>query len=312
MNLNSNKVMVTGGSGMLGHALSKYIPEAIFLSSNDCDLTSQPSCKKLFEDIQPEYVIHLAARVGGVKANNDFLGDFYRENVLINTNVLESSREYGVKKVLSMLSTCIYPDKVNYPLTEEQIHNGEPHQSNYAYAFAKRMLDVQSRAYRDQFGCNYITAVANNLFGENDNYHKDHSHVIPGMIRKMYEAKLNNGSVTLWSDGTPIREFTYSQDMAKIILFLMKNYEDKYPINIGNTQQVSILEIANKIADFIGFDGDVIWDTSKPKGQHKKPSDNSKLINLGWNQGDYTDLDFALQKSINWFTKNYSNYRGNI
>ena len=211
--MKEEKILVTGGSGMIGYALKwgyaygNSIPNATFISSKDYDLTSATAANKMLVDHKPDYIIHLAAKVGGIKANMDNLGDFYRENILINTHVLESARQHKIKKVVSILSTCIYPNDISYPLTEEQIHMGPPHPSNYAYAYAKRMLDIQSRSYRDQYGCNFITAVANNLFGENDNFDLENSHVIPAMIRKIYEAKLTNKSVTFWGDGSPLREF---------------------------------------------------------------------------------------------------------
>ena len=155
------------------------------------------------------------------------LADFYTENMKINTNILHGAYTHNVTKVVSLLSTCVYPDKASYPLTEEQIHNGSPHKSNYAYAYAKRMLDIQSQAYHDQYGCNFVTAVPNNLYGEHDNFHLKDSHVIPAMIRKMYEAKETQTDVVLWGDGSPLREFTYSPDLAQILLFVLENYDKK-------------------------------------------------------------------------------------
>ena len=207
---------------MVGSAFRDLAPDAIFISSDHCDLRSSSQAKSLFNTTKPDYVIHLAAKVGGVKANTEYLGDFYRENLLINTNVLECCRVNDVKKVVSLLSTCVYPDNVSYPLTEEQIHNGEPHPSNFAYAYAKRMLDVQSRSYRKQYGCSFITAIPNNLYGPHDNFHLEDSHVIPAMIRKIWEAKLKNENVILWGDGTPLREFTYSEDVGKILFYAQR------------------------------------------------------------------------------------------
>jgi GDP-L-fucose synthase len=261
----NSKILVTGGSGMVGHALKEVLPEASFVDSKMYDLRNQLDVGYLFITERPDYIVHLAGKVGGVKANSDNLATFYYDNIMINTNVLEAARKYKVKKVLSFLSTCVYPNKVNYPLTEEQIHNGPPHFSNYAYAYAKRMLDIQSRAYRDQFDCNFITAIPNNLFGEYDNFHLDNSHLIPAIIRKIYEAKNKNKDVTLWGDGNPLREFTYSKDLAKIVLLLL---------------------------------------------QHKKPSSNSKLLELGWKSSDYTTLEESLNNTCRWFTENYPNVRG--
>ena len=310
MDVDNQNILVTGGSGMVGHSLKIFLPNATYISSKDCDLRKQEEVQKLFNAVNPRYVIHLAAKVGGVKANSEQLGDFYYDNSLINSHVLEESRKFNVKKVISLLSTCIYPDVVDYPLTEEQIHNGPPHFSNYAYAHAKRMLDVQSQAYRDQYGCNFITAVPNNLFGENDNFDLENSHLIPAIIRKMYEAKINKKDVILWGDGSSLREFTYSMDLAKILIFLLKNYDGRYPINIGNTEEFSVRQVAEKISKILKFDGNIIWDINKPKGQHKKPSSNLKLINLGWSKENYTTFDKSLYNTCQWFLNSYPNIRG--
>ena len=264
----------------------------------------------MFDTYGPEYVIHLAAKVGGVKANSDYPGDFYYDNIMINTNVLHTAKIHKVKKLISCLSTCIYPNDIEYPLREDNIHNGPPHQSNFAYAYAKRMIDVQSRAYNKQHGCNFITAVSNNLFGEDDNFDLENSHVIPAMIRKIYEAKMNNSDVVLWGDGSPLREFTYSGDMAEILLFLLDEYNDPTPLNIGNVGEYSIKEVASVISKNLAFDGEVVWDVAKPSGQYRKPSTNKRLLELGWEKENYTSLDMALKKTCEWFTTNYPNVRG--
>ena len=295
---------------MIGTALKQLLPEEVFISSADYDLRDPRATRQMYAEHKPDYVIHLAARVGGVAANYNYLADFYRDNIQINTNVLHGAHEAQTKKVVSLLSTCVYPDIVSYPLREEDIHSGAPHYSNYAYAYAKRMLDVQSRAYRKQYGCNFITAVPNNLFGENDNFDLQNSHVIPALIRKMYEAKKGNHNVTLWGDGSPLREFTYSLDLAHILLFLIDNYDDAAPINIGNTQEYSIHTVAHTIAEILQFEGEITWDTTKLNGQHRKPSDNSKLLQLGWNLQDYTNFTDALTKMCQWFILNYPNARG--
>jgi GDP-L-fucose synthase len=304
------KILVTGGTGMVGKALQKVCPTAIFLSSEDADLRDFNQAQAIIAQHEPDQIIHLAARVGGIKANMDNLGDFYRENILINTNVLESARRCNVQKVLSLLSTCIYPDKVTYPLTEEQIHDGPPHPSNYAYAYAKRMLDIQSRAYRKQYGCNFITAVPNNLFGEHDNYDLDDSHVIPAIIHKVYRALHCEEDIFLWGDGTPKREFTYSVDLANILLFLLEHYDEAGPINIGNTGEYSILEVVEIITAHLDFQKKISWDTNKPTGQYRKPSNNHKLLELGWRPENYTNFKTALHDSCDWFVENYPHVRG--
>jgi len=308
--MNEEGILVTGGTGMVGVALQQELPHAQFLSSKACDLTNQGATESLFEQREIERIIHLAAKVGGIKANSDNLATFCYENNMMNNNLFHAAQKHGVTKILSLLSTCVYPDIASYPLTEEQIHNGPPHFSNYAYAYAKRMLDVQSRAYRDQHGCNFITAVPNNLFGENDNFDLENSHVIPAIIRKVYEAKQSDGNVTLWGDGTPLREFTYTPDLAKILHFVLENYNDPTPLNIGNTVEIEIKRVALLIAEIIDFKGELKWDSTKPKGQFRKPSDNSKLLKLGWSPADYTPFSEALENTCRWFVENYPKVRG--
>jgi len=295
---------------MLGASLRNLLPQAVFLSSGDYDLRDTKQVDALFKSHAPEQVIHLAAKVGGIKANMEKPATFYYDNIMMNTNVLESGRRFGTKKVLSVLSTCVFPDDVRYPLTEDQIHNGPPHHSNYAYAYAKRMLDVQSRAYRDQFGCNFITLVPNNLFGENDNFDLNDSHLIPALIRKFDTAKRENKDVVLWGDGSPLREFTYAKDLAKIVLLLLDKYDDAEPINVGNTGEYSIKEVAGKVALIMGYEGSIVWDTNQPNGQQKKPSDNSRLQSLGWRKEDYTPFAVALEETCKWYMDNYPKVRG--
>jgi len=306
------KILITGGSGMVGSAFKDLQTrhDLILVGSREYDLTSWKDSFYMVEKNKPDAIIHLAAKVGGIKANMENQGDFYTINSLINTNVLKAAKDLGVEKVVSLLSTCIYPDKVEYPLTEDQIHNGPPHSSNYAYAHAKRMLDIQSRAYRDQYGCNFITAVPNNLFGENDNFDLENSHVIPAIIRKIHEANLRKEDIVLWGDGTPLREFTYSRDLAEILLFLTEHYNHPSPINVGNTHEISIKEVAETICEILNFSGRIVWDPTKPKGQLRKPSDNSRLIKLGWRQENYTDFKKALTETCKWVIMNYPNIRG--
>ena len=267
------KVLVTGGTGMAGRALQKLMPNAIYIGS-EYDLTKYAATQAAFAEHEPEYVIHLAAKVSGMKGNEDAVADHYIENAMMNCNVLDVAKEFKVKKLLSVLSTCIYPDPAIYPLVEEDIHKGEPHSTNLGYGFSKRMLDVQARAYRKQYGCNFINIVPNNLFGEHDNFHLIKSHVIPSVIRKVYEAKRTNSPITLWGDGTPKREFTHSGDLAKIIIF------------------------------------SIIWDDSVGNGQPRKPSDNSKFLELGWRKENYTNFRESLSKTCDWFLQNYPKVRG--
>lgn len=311
-----SKFLITGGTGLLGTALKSVIvpkkkEEWIFLSSRDCDLRNEEETKNLFQEIKPDYVFHLAAKVGGLKANTEFMADFYIDNIKINTNVLFFAKEMKVKKLVSLLSTCIYPAKVQYPLIEEYLHNGLPHESNYGYAYAKRMLHIQSISFRQQYKCNFICAVINNLFGENDNYNLEDSHVIPAIIRKIYEAKIYNlNDVEFWGDGSPKREFSYSKDIAKALLYLFDNYNESECINIGNTKECRIKDVVKMVSKIIDYKGRILWNKDKPNGQMKKPSSNEKFIDLGWERNNYIDLEMALKDTIQCFIKQYPNVRG--
>ncbi len=310
--IKSPHILVTGASGMIGSAFHRNPrhKEFIFVDSRDCDLTDKRQTMEMFHRHRPSAVIHLAAKVGGLLANINNMADFYLKNIEMNTNILEASREHKVTKVVSLLSTCVYPDECTYPLTEDQIHTGAPHESNYGYAYAKRMLDVQSRAYRKQYGCNFITAIPNNLYGKFDNFDLKESHVIPAMIRKIHAARDNNANVVLWGSGSPIREFTYSCDLANILLFLLDKYNDSDPINVGNTESCTIKELSKIISEKLGFSGEIVWDKDKPDGQHKKPSDNSRFISLGWKQENYTSLHTGLDRVIDWYERSYPMVRG--
>ena len=304
--------VITGGTGMVGSAFKHTLPEAEYPNRIQLEdmVRDIPLYKKSFADKQ---IIHLAAKVGGVKANTEQVANFYMENSNLNERLLYSAHRSGANKVLSLLSTCIYPDApyVTYPLTEDQLHMGPPHSSNFGYAYAKRMVDVMSRAYRQQYGCNFITAIPNNLYGENDNFHLENSHVIPALMRKIWEAKLNKGpSVECWGDGSPLREFTYSEDIARILVFLLEHYDEPTPINIGSTEEHSIKQIVELLCEFLEYDGEIVWDTSKPAGQFRKPSSNAKLLALGWKEEDYTPLKKGLKKTCDWFKMNYPNVRG--
>lgn len=311
------KVIVTGGHGMVGSAISEENGDHQFLKvgSKDCDLRNRESCFKFFErkrDQGFDSVIHLAARVGGVKGNSDMLSEFFSDNIIINTNVLDSCVSVRMPRVISLLSTCVYPDNATYPLTPDQVHNGPPHFSNFGYAYAKRMLDVQSKAIRKQHGLKYITAIPNNMYGPRDNFDIVNGHVIPSMIRKIWEAKLTNSSAQLWGDGTNLREFTYSKDVADILMFLLENYDGEEPVNVGRPYEISIRDLASAICEKVGYDENmIIWDKEQSMGQHRKPSSNKSLLELGWS-GNYTSLEDGISSTVNWFSENYPRVRGII
>lgn len=300
------RILITGGTGMVGSAFKNMETdhELILVGSKDCELMDYDRTFKMFAYYMPNAVIHLAAKVGGVKGNSDYIADYFHENIMMNTNVLDISRRFGIGKVVSLLSTCVYPDNPTYPLTEDQIHNGEPHKSNFGYAYAKRMLEVHSRAIRQQYGLKYITAVPNNIYGPHDNFDLENGHVVPAIIRKFQE---NNP--VLWGDGSPLREFTYSGDIAKALLLLLEYYDGESPINIGNTNEVSIREMAERISIFFPKIQNIDWDTSKPKGQYRKPSSNEKFLSM-FPEFKYTNINEGLNKTISWFKESYPNVRG--
>jgi GDP-L-fucose synthase len=303
--------LVTGSTGLLGSEIIALSPGAIGFNSKECDLTESNHAILTLEEGRVDTVIHCAARVGGVKANIDYVADFFDENVKMNMNVLDACRERNFKLV-SVLSTCIYPDApyVKYPLTEDQLHMGPPHPSNFGYAYSKRMLEVQGRAYNKQHGCNFISVIPNNLYGVNDNYDLNSGHVIPALIRKFHEAKtFGYKSVDIWGSGRPLREFTFARDAAKIILWLAENYDGADPVNIGNPEQVSIETLACMIAEEVGYEGGGNFDRSKPDGQFEKPSSNEKLRSLGW-KGEYTPLRMGLRETIKSFQDRYPHVRG--
>ena len=307
------KILVTGGTGMVGNAFTRLETshEIISVGTKDYDLRDVSQARAMITDIAPDAVIHLAARVGGVKGNTDFIADFFHDNILINTNVLEACRISGIPKVVSLLSTCVYPDSAALPLSPEKMHYGEPHESNFGYAYAKRMLDVHSRAIRQQYGFKYVTVIPNNLYGRNDNFHLDESHVIPAMMRKIWEAKQNNSKVTLWGDGSPLREFTFSDDVAKILVEILESpYDFKVPVNIGCTGEISVKQVAEKICDILGYKfRNIEWDITKPVGQYRKPSCNREFLQY-FPKFEYTDLDTGLADMASWFMEAYPNVRG--
>lgn len=303
------KLLVTGSDGMVGYALRQFAPNStIFISRKDADLTDQKQTNEIFEKYKPTHVLHLAAQVGGMGANMTHPGTFFRNNILINTNVLEACKNVGTKKVLSFLSTCIFPDNAVFPLTEDQLHAGPPHDSNFGYAYAKRMLEVQSRAYKKEFGLETLNVVGTNIYGPNDNFNLQNSHVLAALIHKCFLAKQKNEDLTIWGSGKPLREFVLSDDIAKIILHLIENYDGDGIINLSSGIENSITEVANIIADELGFSGNLIFDSTKSDGQYRKPSDNSKL-KLIMSDFNFTTVNEGISKTINWFTNNYPKIR---
>lgn len=296
-------LLITGGSGLVGSQFTTGMK----LSSKDVNLKNFQDTLDVFSDLKPTHVIHTAGRVGGLMGNMIGKGEFFYENIMINTNVLEASRIVGVEKVLSFLSTCVFPDDVEYPITEEKIHLGKPHNSNYPYAYAKRMLDIQSRAYREQYETNYITVIPTNIYGPNDNFNLQSGHVLPSLIHKCYLAKENNMDFIIWGSGNPLREFIYSKDIADLTLWALENYDEPDPIIFSTSEEISIGDIAQLIAKIMGFTGKIKFDKTKPDGQFRKPSSNKKLMK--YINYEFTPIEQGLEETISWFCKKYPNVR---
>lgn len=320
----ANVVLVTGGTGLVGKAIEHIIqtePEGsrfgkkpgetwVFASSSEADLRNSQQTNKLYEKYKPTHVIHLAALVGGLFKNMKYKLTFLRENILINDNVLHASYTHKTQKLISCLSTCVFPDKVEYPLDENKIHSGPPHESNFGYAHAKRMVDVQNHAYKEEFGCNFTSAIPTNVFGPNDNFDLEDSHVIPGLIHKCYLAKKNNTPFVVSGTGKPLRQFIYSYDLAKLFIWMLREYDDVEPVilSVGEDEEVSIKEVADAIVKAVGFEGKYSFDTTRADGQFRKPASNKKLLNLigGF---EFTPFEEALHTTVNWFLQNYDNAR---
>ena len=298
------KTLVTGGYGMVGSAMETQIK----LSREICDLTNPKQTEALFRTIRPDGVIHCAGKVGGIGGNSNYKGEYFYDNLMINTNVIEASRRAGVKRLVAFLSTCVFPDNVSYPLTVDQVHQGEPHSSNYPYAYAKRMADVQIRAYREQYGLNYTSIIPSNIYGPNDNFSLEHGHVMPMLIHKLHLAKKNKTDFTVWGSGKPLREFIYSKDIAKIAEWALENYEGTEPLIVSGDDEVSIKDLVGLLVDEFKFKGKVVFDETKPDGQFRKPSDNSLIKEL-LPDFEYTPFEQGIKETVNWFKENYENAR---
>lgn len=309
------KVIVTGGTGLVGQAIrnissSLHEYEFIFMSSKDCDLTNYEATKSFFQLHNPDCVIHLAAYVGGLFRNMNHKVDMFERNTLINCNVLKCCHECNVQKVVSCLSTCIFPDKTTYPINETMLHNGAPHFSNDAYAYSKRMLDVHSKAYREQYNRNYVCVIPTNIYGEYDNYDLENGHVIPTLIHKCYLAKQNKEQFIVRGTGKPLRQFIYSIDLAKLIVWTLQCYNDKEPIilSVSEKDEVTIAAVAHLIAKEFDYEHMMTYDDSYSDGQYKKTADNNKLLKL-YGDFTFTSIEQGIKNSVKWFVNNYNQCR---
>ena len=303
------KTLVTGAKGLVGYALQALDQaDMVYISRDEVDLTDFDKVKTLFNYIKPERVIHLAATVAGLGGNMMHSGEYFLSNIMINTNVLESARICGVKKLISFMSTCVFPDQCAYPLNEKDIHNGPPHPSNFGYAYAKRMLEVQSGAYRKQWSCDFVVAIPTNIYGPNDYWNLEEGHVMPSLIHKTFLAKKNNTDLLVWGSGKPLREFVYSYDIARLTTWMLDNYSDDLPLIFSHGEEISIKDLVEMVVREVGFEGRVVFDTTKPEGQFRKPSDVSKLKQLV-PDFTFTPIETGLKETVRWFVERYPQVR---
>jgi GDP-L-fucose synthase len=304
------KVLVTGSNGLLGRALKKVLGDGhVYHTREDVDLTNYEETfyylqdKVLNEGV--DTVIHTAARVGGVNANMNNNQSFFNDNYIINSNVIKACSILKIENFVNILSTCIFPhENIVYPLTSDQIDNGAPHPSNYGYSYAKRLSGYETQIFRDVLKKNWYSVVPTNLYGPHDNFNLEDSHLIPGMIHRAYLAKQNNEKFVIWGDGSPLRQFVYSEDMAKLIVWSLTNWNSEKHCMMIDETEVSVMEVANIISKKFGFSSeDLIFDDTKPKGQFRKPA-----------ASDIKDFNFkpiedGINKTIDWFITNYETAR---
>lgn len=304
----SAKIYVAGHRGLVGSALVRKLQTLGFTnlllkSHSDLDLTNQSKVQNFFSTHKPDLVILAAAKVGGIHANNTYPADFITINLQIQTNVITSAFHHGVKKLLFLGSSCIYPKFAPQPIKEESLLTGPLEPTNEMYAIAKIAGIKMCQGYRIQYNWDAISAMPTNLYGPNDNFHPENSHVLPGLMRRFHEAKvLGKKEVVVWGTGAPLREFLHVDDLADAVVFLMEKYTGVEHVNVGSGVEVSIKELAELVKDVVGFEGELVWDTSKPDGTPRKLMDSSKLAELGW--VPKISLRDGLVDTYKWYLEN--------
>jgi len=300
-----SKIYVAGHTGLVGSAIyrklkSEGYTNIITKTHKELDLTNQAKTQEFFENEKPEYVFLAAAKVGGIQANNTYPADFAYVNLMIESNVIKASYDYGVKKLLLLGSSCIYPKLSSQPIKEEYLLTGPLEPTNEAYAIAKIAGLKMCQYFYRQYGTNFISVMPTNLYGPNDNFDLETSHVLPALIRKFHEAKINNSPyVEVWGTGTPKREFLHVDDLADAVIYLMNNYDENEPINIGTGEDISINELAELIKEIVGYEGEIRFDTTKPDGTPRKLLDVSRLHSTGWKHK--IDLREGIKQTYEWY-----------
>ena len=309
MNLDA-KIYVAGHRGLVGSAIVRNLEDKgytniICRTHKELDLTNQEAVRVFFEQEKPEYVFLAAAKVGGIHANNTYPADFIYDNLMIQNNVIKAAHDFKVKKLLFLGSTCIYPKMAPQPIKEEYLLTGALEETNEAYAVAKIAGLEMCKFFKRQYGDNFISCMPTNLYGPNDNFDLKNSHVLPALIRKFHEAKVNNSDVVeVWGTGTPLREFLYVDDMADACVFLMENYDGEQHVNIGTGEEVSIRELAETVKEVVGFEGELVFNTDMPDGTPRKLTTVDKLHGLGWKHK--VSLNEGIELAYNWFLENYN------
>jgi GDP-L-fucose synthase len=305
------KIYVAGHRGMVGSAIVRELQRLgyhniITRSSAELDLRSQAAVEAFYREEKPDYVFVAAAKVGGILANNTYRAEFLYDNLSIQNNLIHNAYVFGVKKLLFLGSSCIYPKLAPQPLKEEYLLSGYLEPTNEPYAIAKITGIKMCEAYRDQYGCNFISAMPTNMYGPNDNYHPENSHVLPALIRKFHEAKESGApEVVVWGDGSPMREFLYADDLANALVYLMLNYNEKEFVNVGYGSDITIGDLAKTVANIVGFTGNIVFDRSKPNGTPKKLMDSGRLFATGWKPK--TDLQEGIEMAYADFLTKHSN-----